>query len=214
VSAAASLWTIAQAKEAGLSVTAETCPHYLVLTTDTLEQWGAFAKCNPPLRSLETQQKLWEAVRSGIIDMIGSDHAPYLMAERTAFADDIFDAPAGIPGLEEGLPLMLTAVSRGQVSLPQVVGLMSENPARLFKLWPRKGTLSVGADADVVIVDLNAERIHDHHTLYTKARDTTLIYDGMHMHGLPVTTLVRGKIVMHKGEVVGTPGWGQWVKPH
>ena len=213
-SSAAGADLVAQAKAAGLRVTAETCPHYLTFTTDALARWGAYAKCNPPLRSAVTRDRLWEAVRSGTIDVIGTDHVPFLAAEdRLPFLDDIWGAPPGIPALEEFLPLMLTAVRQGRVTLPQMVRVTSENAARLFGLWPRKGNLAVGADADVVLVDLQAERMHDHRTLYTKARDTALIYDEFRMLGVPVTTIVRGRIVMRKGEVVGEPGWGQWVTP-
>ena len=99
------------------------------------------------------------------------------------------------------------------VGLPLMTRLMSENPARVFGLWPRKGALAVGADADVAIVDTRVERIHDHRTLYTKSRDTALMYDGMRMQGAPVMTIVRGKIVMRDGRVTGEAAWGQWVRP-
>ncbi len=213
-SSAAAVAMVAQAKAAGLSVTAETCPHYLMFTQEALGRWGAYAKCNPPLRSQETQERLWEGVRSGVIDVIGTDHVPFLAAlDRTPFLEDFWGAPPGIPALEEFLPLLLTAVRQGRISLPQLVRATSENAARLFGLWPRKGNLAVGADADLTIVDLAAEQVHDHRSLHTKARDTALMYDGFCFQGLPVMTVVRGRIAMRKGEVVGEPGWGQWVKP-
>jgi dihydroorotase-like cyclic amidohydrolase len=146
--------------------------------------------------------------------VIGTDHVPFLAAlDRTPFLEDFWGAPPGIPGLEEFLPLMLTAARQERISLPQLARATSENAARLFGLWPRKGNLAVGADADLTLVDLAAERVHDHRTLYTKARDTALMYDGFRFRGLPVMTLVRGRTVMRKGEVVGEPGWGRWVKP-
>jgi allantoinase len=209
---AAAAW-VARAKEAGLPVTAETCAHYLTFTEDALAQWGPFAKCNPPLRPLETQQRLWEAVRSGVIDVLGTDHAPYLPEEKAPYVDDIWGAAAGLPGLEEFVPLLLSAVARGQLDLPRLVRLTSENPARLFGLWPRKGALAPGADADVVLVDLQTEWVHDHRTLYTKARDVALLYDGLRLRGRPVATVVRGRVVMRDGQVVGPPGWGRWVRP-
>jgi dihydropyrimidinase/allantoinase len=213
ISAAIAVDLVARAKAAGVRVSAETCPHYLMFTDDALAQWGPYAKCNPPLRSQQTQDRLWEAVNAGIIDVIGTDHSPYLPREKAPFADNIWDATAGMPGLEEFVPLMLTAAHRGRLRLPQLVRLMSENPARLFGLWPRKGQLAAGADADVTIVDTTLERVHDHDTLYTKSRDTALIYDGMRLHGTPVATIVRGRVVMRDGKVSGQPGWGQWVKP-
>lgn len=204
---------VARAKEAGLSVTAETCPHYLTFTEEALEKWGPFAKCDPPLRTQEAVEGLWDAVREGVIDVIGSDHAPFLYEEKARGLDDISTAPSGLPGLEQFLPFMLTAVSRGRLTLPQLARVTSENAARLFGLWPRKGSLTVGADADLVLVDLAAERVHDHHALQTKARRLAFIYDGMRFQGLPVTTLVRGQVVMQDGAVTGDPGWGQWVTP-
>ncbi len=213
MSSAGAAGIVERAKDAGLRVTAETCPHYLMFTEEALAQWGPFAKCNPPLRTQETQDRLWDAVRSGVIDVVATDHAPFLVEEKAPYADNIWDAPPGIPGLEEFLPLMLTAVHRERLSLVDLVRLMSENPARLFGLWPRKGTLAAGADADVVIVDMRAERVHDHRTLYTKSRGTAVMYDGIRMQGLPVATFVRGRAVMRDGRVVGEGGWGQWIKP-
>ena len=213
MSSAAALGIIARAKDAGIKVTAETCPHYLMFTEDALAQWGPYAKCNPPLRSQETQDRLWDAVRLGVIDVVGTDHSPFLVEEKAPFADNIWGAPPGIPGLEEFLPLLLTAVHRERLSLVDLARLTCENPARLFGLWPRKGTLAVGADADVVLVDMRAERVHDHRMLYTKSRDTALMYDGMRMRGLPVATFVRGRAVMRDGRITGEAGWGRWIKP-
>jgi dihydroorotase-like cyclic amidohydrolase len=213
MSAAGAIDLIARAKDQGLRITAETCPHYLMFTDDALARWGPYAKCNPPLRPQETQDRLWEALSSGVIDVLGTDHSPYLDDEKAPYVDNIWDARAGVPGLEEFVPLMLTAVQRGRLSLPRVVHLMGENPARLFGLWPRKGTLAVGADADVIIVDPRAEWVHDHRTLYTKSRDTALMYDGLRFHGRLVMTIARGRVVMEDGRVVGDPGWGREVVP-
>jgi dihydroorotase (multifunctional complex type) len=209
----AAVGLVARAKDAGLRVTAETCPHYLMFTEDALAQWGPYAKCNPPLRPQGTQDRLWEAIGADIIDVIGTDHSPFLAEEKASHLDNTWGAPPGMPALEEFVPLMLTAVHRGRLAVRQLVRLVSENPARLFGLWPRKGSLTVGADADVVIVDLRAERVHDHRTLYTKSRETALMYDGFRMHGLPTMTLVRGRVVMRDGKVPDVAGWGQWVKP-
>lgn len=213
MTAAAALDLVARAKDDDLRVTAETCPHYLMFTEEALDEWGPFAKCNPPLRSAATQEALWDAVRSRVIDVIGSDHSPFLLTEKGPYMNDIWGAPPGLPGLEELLPLLLTAVAMGRLRLSDVVRLTSENPARLFGLWPRKGRLAPGSDADVVLVDMRAEKVHDHRTLYTKSRETALLYDGIRLRGLPVATVVRGKVVMRGGEVLDLPGWGQWVTP-
>jgi len=213
MSSATGVNLVTRAKEAGLRVTAETCPHYLMYTDDALAQWGPYAKCNPPLRTAETSALLWEAVRAGVVDVIGTDHSPFLVAEKAPHADNIWAAPPGMPGLEEFVPLMLTAVHQQKFSMSQMVRLICENPARLFGLWPRKGTLAVGGDADVVLVNARTEWVHDHTTLYTKARDTALMYDGTRFVGRPVATIVRGRAVMRDGKVADAAGWGQWVKP-
>jgi allantoinase len=205
---------ITDAKTRGVSVTAETCPHYLMFTEDALGHWGPYAKCNPPLRTRDAQDRLWEAVGSGQIDVIGTDHSPFLASEKGPRSGDIWGAPPGLPGLEEFLPLMLTAVWQGRLTLPQLVGLICENPARLFGLWPRKGAVSTGADADLTIVDAAATHVHDHTRLHTKARETALLYDGVTFHGRPLVTVVRGRVVMRSGDIVGEPGWGRWVGPH
>jgi dihydroorotase-like cyclic amidohydrolase len=192
----AAIRMVRQAKDAGLRVTAETCPHYLMFTEDALAAWGPYAKCNPPLRSHETQDVLWEAVRSGIIDVIGTDHSPFLVEEKEPFRDNIWGATAGMPALEEYLPLMLTAVHQGRLTLAQVVRLTSENPARVF-----------------VLVDTRDSWVHDHRTLETRSRDTAVMYDGMRLRGRPVRTLVRGRTVMAGGAITGDPGWGQWIRP-
>ncbi|MDQ7829938.1 MAG: allantoinase AllB [Armatimonadota bacterium] len=204
---------VAAARDRGVRATVETCPHYLTFSEETLEAWGPLAKSDPPLRPRETVEQLWEAVRAGLVDVIGSDHAPFTLEEKQRGADDIFQAPSGIAGLELLLPLMLTHVHAGRLSLPALVRLTSENPARLFGLWPRKGRLAVGADADLVIVDLHAERIQDHRRMHTKAAATARLFDGIRLRGLPVYTLIRGRVVMRQGEVVGPRGWGRWVRP-
>jgi allantoinase len=213
LSAASSVALVARAKDAGQAVTAETCPHYLFFTEEALARLGPYAKCNPPLRSAATQAALWEAVRQGVIDVIGTDHSPFTLQEKAAGEADIWAAPPGFPGLEEFLPLMLTAVHQGRVTLPDVVRLTSERAARLYGLWPRKGSLRPGADADLVLVDLNTATVHDHRTLQTKARETARLYDGLRLRGRVVATFVRGRPVVRDGEVVGQPGWGAWVRP-
>jgi dihydroorotase-like cyclic amidohydrolase len=165
------------------------------------------------LRSRETQDHLWEAVRSGIIDVIGTDHSPFLVQEKQPFADNIWGAAAGMPGMEECLPLLLTASHQGRLTLPQVTRLVSGNPARLFGLWPRKGCLAPGADADVVLVDTRVSWVHDHRVLETRSRETALMYDGVRLQGRPVRTLVRGRTVMVGGSITGEPGWGRWIRP-
>lgn len=202
------------AKDRGYdNITAETCPQYLFLTEERLEDIGPYAKVNPPLRSLQEQEKLWEYVLDGTIDTIGSDHAPNLPEQIERGWENIFAAPAGRAEIETSLSLMLTAVNQGKLDLMTVVKLMSENAARLYGLYPRKGTIQVGSDADLVIVDMNKRMTVDRQKMYTKHKDAARMFDGWKVTGIPVMTIVRGTVVMKDGEITAKPGHGQFISP-
>jgi dihydropyrimidinase/allantoinase len=205
---------VKQARFKGLDVYLETCPHYLFLTTEALDEHGPFAKCNPPLRERALMEKLWTYVADGSVDIIGSDHGPFLTSEKETGYKDIFVAPAGFPGIDMRLPLMLTAVKQGRISLARMVDLISTKPAKVYGLYPQKGAIRVGADADLVLVDGDAEFTVDRHKSYSKARDIARVYDGWKLNGLPLMTVVRGRIVMENGVVDETAaGWGNLVVP-
>ena len=201
-----------RAKSKGVYVVAETCPHYLFLNESVLEKVGVFAKCNPPLRSEEERLKMWEFVRDGSIDIIGSDHAPYTKEEKERGSEDIFTPPAGFPGLSTRLPLLFTAVKEGKIRLEKMVELICENPAKIFGIYPKKGTITVGSDADFVIVDPDKKDIISKDKMFTKCRDSALVYDGWEVYGKPEKTIVRGKIIFDNGEIVATPGYGEVLK--
>ncbi len=201
-----------EARDAGLNLHIETCPHYLYLTEESLVKYGAYAKCNPPLRSEEQRQKMWEYVIDGTIDTVGSDHAPYTVEEKEKNKEDIFVAPAGFPGIETRLPLMLTAVKEGKISLERAVDLISTKPSKIFGLYPRKGAIQVGADADLLIVNIDDEYELQHENMLTMAKDVSLVYDGQKVFGKVLKTLVRGTVVFDNGEITAQPGYGQWVK--
>ena len=202
------------AKDRGYdNITAETCPQYLFLTEERLEDIGPYAKVNPPLRSLQEQEKLWEYVLDGTIDTIGSDHAPNLPEQIERGWENIFAAPAGRAEIETSLSLMLTAVNQGKLDLMTVVKLMSENAARLYGLYPRKGTIQVGSDADLVIVDMNKRMTVDRQKMYTKHKDAARMFDGWKVTGIPVMTIVRGTVVMKDGEITAKSGHGQFISP-
>jgi len=203
---------INRAKSKGVYAIAETCPHYLFLNEDALNKVGVFAKCNPPLRSEEERLKMWEFVRDGSIDIIGSDHAPYTKEEKERGSEDIFTPPAGFPGLSTRLPLLFTAVKEGKMELDRMVELICENPARIFDLYPKKGTIAVGSDADFVIFDPDKKDIISKDKMFTKCRDSALVYDGWKVYGKPEKTIVRGKVVFDNGEITVSPGYGEIIK--
>jgi dihydropyrimidinase/allantoinase len=201
-----------RAKSKGVYVVAETCPHYLFLNENILEKLGVFAKCNPPLRSEGERLKMWEFVRDGSIDIIGSDHAPYTKEEKERGSEDIFTPPAGFPGLSTRLPLLFTAVKEGKIRLDKMVELICENPAKIFGLYPQKGTIAVGSDADFVIFDPDKKDIISKDKMFTKCRESALVYDGWEVYGKPEKTIVRGKIVFENGEITVSPGYGEIIK--
>jgi allantoinase len=201
-----------RAKSKGVYVVAETCPHYLFLNENVLEKVGVFAKCNPPLRSEEERLKMWEFVNNGSIDIIGSDHAPYTKEEKEKGSEDIFTPPAGFPGLSTRLPLLFTAVKEGKIRLDKMVELICENPAKIFGLYPQKGTIAVGSDADFVIFDPDKKDIISKDKMFTKCRDSALVYDGWEVYGKPEKTIVRGKIIFDNGEIIVSPGYGEIIK--
>jgi allantoinase len=205
---------VKQAKKRGQEAYLETCPHYLFLNEQALEEFGPFAKCNPPLRKQAIVDELWKYVQDGSVDLIGSDHGPFLTAEKETGYKDIFVAPAGFPGIDLRLPLMLTAVKQGKLSLDRVIELISTNPAKIYGLYPQKGAIRIGADADLVLVDLEKEFVVDRKKGYSKSSDIARVYDGWTLTGVPTMTTVRGKIVMKDGAVSAkNQAWGQLVAP-
>lgn len=205
---------VKQAKLHGQEAYLETCPHYLFLNEEALEKFGPFAKCNPPLRKQDIVDELWKYVQDGSVDMIGSDHGPFLTKEKETGYKDIFSAPAGFPGIDLRLSLMLTAVKQGKLTLERVIELISTNPAKIYGLYPQKGAIRVGADADFVLVDLNKDFVVDRKKGYSLSSDIARVYDGRTLTGVPTMTMVRGRTVMQDGIVSEkNQAWGQLVSP-
>lgn len=204
---------VRQAKAEGVDVVAETCFQYLTYHHGHIDQYGPYAKCNPPLRSREDMEGLWEYLLDGTITMIGSDHAPLTEEEKIiGLNDGIWKAFSGFPGVEVMLPVMLTEVNAGKLSLAQLVRLMSENTARLHGLFPRKGVIQPGADADFTIVDMNKEVTLSCDKMYTKAKAINKMFEGQKVKGYPVYTIVRGTTVMNNGTVdTSLRGYGKYV---
>jgi len=203
---------LAEAKLRGYDVLVETCPHYLFLTRDDTPELGPYAKINPPIRPSEEQEGLWQALNDGVLDYVGSDHGPFLVSEKEAGWDDIWMCPAGAVGLETMLPLFLDAVNKDRLSLPDVAYLLSEGASREFGLWPRKGRMGVGSDADFVVVDMDEEYVVNRTRMYTRARETARLYDGWQLRGRPVMTVLRGSVIMKDGEITGDEGYGQLIR--
>jgi len=201
---------IRAAKHRGVAVTAETCPHYLLLTAEDMHRVGPVLRVNPPVRAAGHAEPLWSGLADGVIDMLATDHAPHAIPEKTA--DDIWDCVSGFGGLETAIPLLLTEVNRGRITLEQYVTWSSLAPARVWGLYPRKGVLDVGSDADIVIVDLAQEATIRADRFQSKSKITP--FEGFRTKGQPVCTIVRGRVVMRDGALEGRPGWGRLVTSH
>ncbi len=188
-------------------VATETCPHYLLFDKDT--DRGVAGKVNPPLRSAEHIEALWERLVDGTVDVLGSDHCPFTRAVK---GDDLWSARAGITGGSAMiLPVLLTeGVRRGRLTIEQVVELTSSNAARLFGLYPRKGTLEPGSDADLVIVDLDREVTVDLRTLNSIVDFSP--YVGWAARGWAETTVAGGQVVYEKGEIVAERPRGRYLR--
>lgn len=213
ISTPESMELIKKAKKERQEVYLETCPHYLFLTIEDLRKYGPYAKCNPPLRTREIRDKLWDYINDGTIDFIGSDHGPFTKAEKERGLKNIFDAPAGFPGLELRLPLMLTAVKNGKLSFKRAIELISTNPAKVFGLYPKKGTIRVGSDADFVLLNMEKEFVVDNTKMFTKARDIATVYNNWKLIGKPLMTMVRGKVVFKNDQIMpDVVGWGKFIK--
>jgi allantoinase len=204
---------VKQAQAEGVDVIAETCFHYLVYHHRHIDEYGPYAKCNPPLRSEAEMEKLWDYLKDGTITMIGSDHAPFIAEEKSiGLTEGIWKAYSGMPAIELLLPIMLDQVNKGRLHLSQLVPLISENTARIHGLFPRKGVIQVGADADFAIVDMQREYTLRLAEMYSQAKEINKLFDGTKVKGKPVYTIVRGRVLMQEGKVaVENRGYGQYV---
>lgn len=213
VSAREAVEVVRNVKQRGQALTAETCPHYLTFTHDQIRHLGPYAKINPPIRHEEDREVLWKALHDGTIDVVASDHGPFTSSLKEVGLHDIWKASMGAPAFDAMIPVMLTHVKRGVMSLHELVKVLSENVAKIFGLYPRKGILRVGSDADIVVVDLKKRKKLRAQEFYTKAKDVALLYDGVEVEGMPIQTIVNGLEVMKDGAVLGKPGTGKFVRP-
>ena len=209
---------IARAQLRGLKVWGETCTQYFVLTAADMDRpgfEGAKFMCSPAPRDAADQPGLWEMVRRGVLDVVSSDHSGWRYdgprGKRMNGADASFrDIPNGVPGLAARLPVLFSeGVAKGRIDLNQFVRLTAGNPARLFGLYPRKGSIAIGADADLVLWDADRQVTLDN-AMMQQAIDYTP-YEGMTVTGWPVATLRRGEVAMRDGQVLAAPGSGQFL---
>ena len=199
---------VVEARARGVDVTCETCTHYLALTEDDVERLGAVAKCAPPLRTWAEQDALWRCLIAGDVPMVTSDHSPAPPALRTS--DNFFALWGGISGCQSTLPVLLTAgYEARELPLTTIGALLAGNVAQRFRL-SRKGRLTVGADADLALVDLNHTDVLTADDLHYRHRQSP--YIGRRFRGRVVHTLVRGQTVMWDGRVAGEPA-GELVRP-
>jgi dihydroorotase len=193
---------VKDARKAGKKVSCEVCPHHLLFNRNDYRKQGSFLKMNPPLRDPSDNEALWAGLRDGSIDIVASDHAPHLPEEKK---QGIWEAPAGVPGVETMLPLMLMAVRSNHITLDRLVSAVAAKPAEIFGLQS-KGQIALGKDADLVLVDtkaitrINADRLH--------SRADWTPYEGRQAI-FPKATLVRGTLVFG-GSLEVRPGFGRF----
>jgi allantoinase len=205
---------IRRAKAIGWDVSCEITPHHLLFTTEEAEKIGPWLKVNPPIRTQDHNDAAWIALNDGTIDFIASDHSPYSHEEKDVKSknDNYFECGSGTPTLETMLPVMLDAVNKKRLSLNRLVETISITPAKRFGLYPRKGVIEVGADADFVIIDMHKEYTLKNEDMLTKSKIT--VFDGMKIQGKIEQTIVRGKVVYDKGKFPEKKGYGEYITPN
>ncbi|MEM1289052.1 MAG: allantoinase AllB [Pseudomonadota bacterium] len=200
ISSAAELVPLAQAKQRGVDITGETCPCYLFLNSSDYERLGSVIRVNPPVREQKDSEAIWEALHSGVVDIIATDHAPHQPEEKKK--DVIWDADCGFPGVETQMRLMLSEVNKGRMSLEHYVKISAVNPARIFGLHPAKGHLSVGAHADIAVVDMDRKETIRASDLHSRGKVTP--FEGTDIQGAAIHTLVRGEFVQRDRTLVAS----------
>ena len=199
------------AKKEGVKVYVETCPHYLLFDRDVMDEKGAYAKCNPPIRSRENVEKMWEYVFDGTIDVLGSDHGPYSDEEKVKNGN-FFLEYSGFGGFDAMLAGMITeGVHKRGLPLTTLSAITAGNTAHIMGLAPKKGSLLPGADADILVVDLNEEWVFDGTKSFSKTKSIHNIYHGANLKGKVKQTWVRGKLVYQNGCICQPGGYGQYI---
>jgi dihydropyrimidinase len=213
LSAANALAAVTEARDSGQNVFAETCPQYLYLTLDDLARpgfEGAKYVCSPPLRTRDHGAALWRGLRTNDLSVVSTDHCPFCFkGQKELGVGDFSKIPNGIPAIEHRMDLLHQGVVAGELTLPRWVEVSSTTPARIFGLYPRKGTISAGSDADIVIYDPAASQVLSAST-HHMAVDYSA-FEGMQVTGRVVTTLSRGRVIVNDGQFLGAAGHGKFL---
>lgn len=203
---------VKKAQFKGMQVYCETGPHYLNLSEEDGKRVGPYMKFAPPARSKEETEKLWQQLAIGNIDTLGSDHGGHLKENKEKGWTNIWEAGNGALGLETFLPVMLSeGVIKGRITINRLVETMCENPAKLYKIFPQKGQIAVGADADMVLVDMDTEHIIDASKFRSFQKHSP--FDGLKVNGKAAITIIRGHVVMENDEILVNEGFGKLVTP-
>jgi dihydropyrimidinase len=215
LSAAEALEMVTEARDRGLPAYAETCPQYLFLSYDNYEEPGfdgAKYVMSPPLRPKETQDRLWRGLASNDLQAVSTDHCPFCMKEQKELGrDDFSKIPNGAPGIETRMSLLHDGgVRTGKISWNRYVELTSTSPAKIFGLFPRKGTIAPGSDADIVVFDPEKKQTLSAKTLHMKVDYNP--YEGREVSGVSEVVLSRGRVVVEKGKFTGRAGAGSFLK--
>jgi allantoinase len=200
---------IKEAQDAGYPIYAESCPHYFHLTTEDLQAKGPWVKFAPAVRTPDVVAAMWSKLNHGFVSYLGSDHCPFPKEIKKPGEGNIWNAPNGIPGVETGLRVMLTAVNNGKTTLPKVVQLMCENPAKIYGIFPQKGIIAVGSDADLVLVDMQKEDVLTNEKIVSRCGWTP--YNGWKVKGAPRYVFLRGQALLEDGKLVGEAGMGKFI---
>ncbi|MGQ9506309.1 MAG: dihydroorotase [Candidatus Bathycorpusculaceae bacterium] len=201
------LEAIIAGKKLGLPISCEAMPHHMLLSVKDLRKIGALTLTLPPIREKKHVAALWDGVKNGWIDILASDHAPHTLAEKES--ENVWNVKVGIPGLETTLPLLLTEVNHERLSIADVVKLMAEKPAEIFKLEGR-GALEKGNIADLTVVDLKRKDKIGASKFHSKAKYSP--FNGWKVKGKPVKTFVKGQLVMDEGEIIAKAGCGEIIR--
>ena len=203
------VWYSAQARMRGAETYVETCTQYLYLTEDDVKKNGPWNKFAPPPRAKADKAEIRRLLQLGWIDTVATDHAPYGKDRKEAGLTDMLEAPNGMPGLETYLPLLLNGVSEKWLTLERLSEISAERPAQIYGIYPRKGAIQLGSDADMVIVDMDMEKKISNDDQITACSWTP--YDGMKVKGWPTMSIIRGEVVMENDVVQSEQGSGLFI---